>query len=318
MKLSLVVPIYRNEACLPDLLETLSELDRAMDGAFEAVLVVDGSPDRCYEILRQTLPRARFSSRLVLLSRNFGAFAAVRAGLEAGRGEFFAVMTADGQEPPELIISFRDHLLTGDVDVVVGSRTGRTDPLLGRLAAGIFWTLYRKFVQPDLPKNGIDVFAVTREVRDHILRMEERNSTLVGLVLWLGFRRAEVEYERRPRRHGKGAWSFRRKLRYLLDSAFAFSDLPIRLLSVIGIVGVLASVALGITVLGARLSGAIQVPGYAATVIVVMFFGGLNSLGLGLLGEYLWRTFENTKKRPNHVVAIATDFSGEEPDAISS
>ncbi len=313
MTFSLVIPIYRNEACLPDLLATLTELDKAMAGDLEAVLVIDGSPDRCFEILRDRLPKAPFRSQLVLLSRNFGAFAAVRAGLEAGRGELFAVMAADGQEPPELVLQFREQLLSGDVDVVVGCRTGRSDPLLSRLAAGAFWTLYRRFVQSSLPKMGIDVFAFTSQVRDHILAMKEGNSTLVGLVLWLGFRRTEIEYERRRRRHGKGAWSFRRKLRYLLDSAFAFSDLPIRLLSVIGAVGVLCSVMLGFAVLAARLSGAIQVPGYAATVTVVMFFGGLNSFGLGLLGEYLWRTFENTKARPNHVVAIATDFPGDRP-----
>ena len=119
-------------------------------------------------------------------------------------------MTADGQEPPELILQFREHLLSGEYDVVVGSRTGRSDPLLSRLSSGLFWTLYRRFVQPSLPKRGIDVFAFTRQVRDHILIMKERNSTLVGLVLWLGFRRTEVAYERRPRRHGKGAWSFQR------------------------------------------------------------------------------------------------------------
>jgi hypothetical protein len=220
-------------------------------------------------------------------------------------------MAADGQEPPELIRDFRERLLSGEVDVVVGSRTGRADPFFTRLTAGVFWMFYRRLVQPSLPKRGIDVFAFTRQVRDHILQMQESNSTLVGLVLWLGFRRTEVEYERRPRRHGTGAWSFGRKLRYLLDSAFAFSDLPIRLLSVVGFVGVMASIVLGLAVLGARLNGTIQVPGYAATVIVVMFFGGLNSLGLGLLGEYLWRTFENTKRRPNHVVAIATHHPGD-------
>ncbi len=307
---SLVIPVYRSEASLPRLIESLAEINRPMAGDFEAVLVVDGSPDRSYELLLESLPGAGFASRLVLLSRNFGGFPAVRAGLEAASGDLLGVMTADGQEPISLIVEFRDQLLAGECDVVVGSRTGRSDPLLVRVGSRVFWSLYRRFVQREVPRNGVDVFAVTSEVRDRLLALKEHNSTLVGLLFWLGFRRREIEYERLPRREGRSAWTLARRLRYLLDSTFAFSDLPIRLLSVIGLLGLLTSIGLGSAVGLARLMGDISVPGYAATVIVVMFFGGLNSFGLGLIGEYLWRTFENTKNRPLHVIARSDRFEG--------
>lgn len=310
--LSLIIPVYRNEESLPDLVESLESLHRSLDGEFEAVLVVDGSPDRSFDILRERLPKAHFCSRLVLLSRNFGAFSAVRAGLEAAKGDLFAVMAADGQEPVDLIKTFRDTLLEGDTDVVVGSRTGRADPLLTRVSSNLFWGLYRRFVQPAVPKKGIDVFAFNKVVRDQLLAMHEHNSTLVGLLLWLGFRRTEVPYERQTRRHGASAWTLPRKIRYLLDSCFAFSDLPIRMLSAIGLLGVVTSLGLGVAVTITKLIGGITVPGYTATVIVVMFFGGLNSFGLGLIGEYIWRTFENTKNRPQHVVARIEDFYGED------
>ena len=300
---SVVVPVYRNESSIPDLLNSLEDLNRSMEGEFEAVLVVDGSPDRCGELLAELLPRAEFESQLLILSRNYGSFAAIRAGLTRARGDFMAVMAADLQEPPELILEIRAKLMSGEFDVVVGRRVGRRDPPFERLASAVFWGLYRKFVQPQVPKGGVDIFGCTSGFRDHLLRLVERNSTLVGLVFWLGFRRGEVSYSRRARAGGRSGWSLTRKIRYLLDSTFAFSDLPIRFLSGVGFLGIVASVVLGLVVLVARVTGQISVPGYAATILAVMFFGGLNALGLGIIGEYVWRAFENTKGRPEFVVA---------------
>ncbi len=300
--LSLVVPVYRNEGSIPDLVAALAGLSEAMGDDFEAVLVVDGSPDRSLDRLAEALPKAAFRSQLVALSRNFGSFAAIRAGLAAARGDLFAVMAADLQEPPELVLAFRDKLLAGECDVVVGTRAGRKEPFGKRASSALFWWFYRRLVQRDVPRGGVDVFACTREFRDHLLALHESNTTLVGLIFWLGFRRAEVAYARQPRRHGRSAWSVARRTRYLLDSAFAFSDLPVKVLTAIGVLGMTLSVVLALVVVYAKVTGHIPVPGYAATVLAVMFFGGLNSLGLGLLGEYIWRTFENTKARPGYLI----------------
>jgi polyisoprenyl-phosphate glycosyltransferase len=307
---SLVVPIYRNEGSIPELLARLADLDRRLAGGLEAVLVVDGSPDRSEEILLERLPQARLKAQVVALSRNFGSFAAIRAGLAAGTGEFFGVMAADLQEPGDLVLEFRDALAAGGCDVVVASRRERADPFLSRLLSRVFWSGYRALVWAEFPERGIDVFACTRAFRDHLLALEEKRSTLVGLVFWLGFRRCEIGYDRLPRRHGRSAWSLGRKLRYLLDSVFAFSELPIRLLEAVGALGLLLSLVLGLVVAVARLGGSIEVPGYTATVLLVMFFGGLNSLGLGLIGEYAWRAFENTKGRPEYLVARRAAFPG--------
>jgi glycosyltransferase involved in cell wall biosynthesis len=315
VKLSLIVPIYRNEACIPDLLRAMEDLNRQLSGEFEAVLVVDGSPDRSLELLTQSLPDAAFESQLLALSTNFGSFAAIRAGLASATGDLFAVMAADLQEPPELILKFRDLLRQGQHDVVVGTRQGRDDPFGKRLASAIFWKLYRRFVQRQMPPGGIDVFACNRAFRDQLLDLHESNTTLVGLILWMGFRRAEIPYARRARRHGKSAWSFWRRFRYLLDSTFAFSDLPIRVLSFAGAMGMSLSVILMGVVLIAKLTHKIEVPGYTATVLTVMFFGGLNALGLGLIGEYVWRTFQNTKGRPSYIVAQRKQFQKKDVNA---
>ena len=308
--LSLVIPVYRNEESIPDVLAAVNQLHVQLEGDLEAVFVVDGSPDRSVEKIAAGLSTALYRAQLLILSRNFGSFGAIMAGFRSGEGDLFAVMAADLQEPPELVLEFRRLLVSGQADVVVGTRQGRDDPWTGRLGSKIFWSLYRCLVQPEIPPGGVDVFGCTKPFRDHLISLSERNSTLVGLLLWLGFRRVDVPYRRRSRRHGRSAWSFGRKFRYLLDSTFAFSDLPLRLLWVSGILGVTLSIVLGSIVAIARIVGNIDVPGYAATILVVMFFGGLNSLGIGLLGEYLWRTFENTKGRPLFVVASQVTYPG--------
>ena len=305
---SVVVPVYRNEGSIPELVDVLGGLSQEMDGEFEAVLVVDGSPDRSAALLQELLPKAGFSSQLVVLSRNFGSFAAIGAGLEKARGQWVAVMAADLQEPPELILEFRQRLRSGECDIVVGSRSERADPLLTRISSAAFWWIYRKTAQPEMIKGGVDIFACTREVCDRLVALRERNSTLVGLLFWLGYRRTEVSYQRAERRHGTSAWSLTRKFRYLFDSLFAFTILPVRLLSFLGALGLTTSVLAGAVVLTAKLIGAIEVPGYTATVLVVMFFGGLNSIGVGLIGEYLWRAFENTKGRPSFIIAKSFYF----------
>lgn len=309
--ISLVIPVFRNADNLPDLLEALELLNGRFAGEFEAVFVVDGSPDESLAQLSRALPGAPFRSQLLNLSRNFGSFGAIRAGMTAARGEFIAVMAADLQEPPELVERFYEKLETGRYDVAIGQRTGRQDPGLSRLAAAAFWKAYRRFVQPEIPPGGVDVFACTRVVRDHLVRLNESSSSLVALLFWVGFRRAFVPYERRARQAGVSAWTFAKKLRYLSDSIFSFSDLPIRLLMYSGLLGLVASLVLGVVVVTAKLAGDIPVPGYAATVFIVSFFGALNCFGLGLIGGYVWRSFENTKLRPNFIVAQAETFGPE-------
>ena len=309
--LSLVIPVYRNEENLPELLAALDGLSHDLAGRLEVVFVVDGSPDASWAKLRSALPGRPFAAQLCLLARNFGSFAAIRAGLSEARGDYFAVMAADLQEPPELIVEFFRVLETEPVDVAIGIRSGRADPFLTRMSAHFFWGVYRRLVQRDMPSGGVDVFACNRAFRDRLLALGESNSSLVGLILWLGHRRKLVSYRRVERRQGRSAWTMRKKLRYLADSVFAFSDLPVRLLIGLGVLGMTSALVLASIVLVARLSGYTNVPGYTATVLSIFFFAGLNSLGLGIIGSYVWRAFENTKLRPSSVTMLREEFGGE-------
>jgi glycosyltransferase involved in cell wall biosynthesis len=306
--LSIVIPVYRNEENLDRLLQELARVTVACPDPVEVVFVVDGSPDRCLEILRQRLPRAPFASRLVALSRNFGSFNAIRAGLEVGKGGTFAVLAADLQEPPELALRFHEILGKGEADITFGVRASRSDPWLDEAASSLFWRIYRRLVLPELPPGGVDMFGCTRAVRDRVVALREPNSNLIALLFWLGFRRAYVPYERQPRREGRSAWTLRRKLRYCLDSVFNFTDLPIRLLLGVGVAGTLIALLYAIVLLTAKLSGRIEVPGYTAIALAVTFFGSITSLGLGILGQYLWLVLQNTRGRPGYLIERVEDF----------
>lgn len=307
---SVIVPVYKNEGSLLEVISALGHITRELDQVLEVVFVVDGSPDRSYPVLKQALETAPFPSQLLLLSRNFGSFAAIREGLRHAQGQFFAVMAADLQEPAALIVEFFKSLASEPIDLVLGTRAGRADPIGTRFSSGLFWGLYRLFVQPEMPAGGVDVFGCNLAVRDQLLRLEAVNTSLVGQLVWLGFRSKRLPYLRAPRFHGKSAWSWRKKLDYLLDSVFAFTDMPIKALLASGSAGLLISIVVGVVVLVAKLTGAVPVPGYTPTVLMILFFAALNLFGLGIVGSYAYRAFENSKGRPAAIVMLRAQFPG--------
>jgi len=307
---SIVVPVYRNAGNIAALLAAFEEQARSLGEPLEVILVVDGSPDDSYARLEAALPAATvsFSARLVEHSRNFGSFAAIRTGLAYARTPFVAVMAADLQEPPGLAVELLQVLAGGGVDVAVGTRRSRSDGRSRNASSGSFWTLYRRFVQPEMPVGGVDVFACTSQVREELLALRESHSSLVGLLMWVGYRRAEIPYDRRAREVGETGWTFKKKRRYLADSVFSFTDLPVRLLTTLGAFGTAAAVLVALVVAVGRLTDSIRVPGYAPTVITIVAFGALNTLGLGVIGSYVWRAFENTKGRPSALVISDREY----------
>jgi glycosyltransferase involved in cell wall biosynthesis len=256
-------------------------------------------------LLIDALARSGARARIVEHSRNFGAFSAIRTGMRFARGQYIAVMAADLQEPPDLIVEFLRRLRSASVDVVAGERASREDR--GDGASKLYWRLYRRFVMSEMPPDGVDVFACTAGVRDVVCSLEDVHTSLVAQLFWVGFRRELVPYDRLPRA-GQSGWSLRRKFRYLSDSVFAFTDLPVRLLWMVGLIGITLGVIIGTIVLIARATGGISVPGYAATILVLVFFLSLNSLGLGIIGSYVWRAYETIKRRPGAIVRETIDF----------
>jgi glycosyltransferase involved in cell wall biosynthesis len=313
---TVVVPVYGNEATLASLVERLEDLavqlgEEENGERLEVVFVVDGSPDGSHLLLRRLLSEQRqFSSQLIALSRNFGSFSAIRAGLAVAEGDYIAVMAADLQEPVSLARDFFRGLATGDHDIAVGVRAERDDPASDMLMARTFWWLFRRLVQPEIPRGGVDVFACTRQVAGELVRMEESHTSLIGLIYWLGYRRLEVPYVRQPRLVGSSGWGFKRKVRYLLDSIFSFTDLPITLIIVLGVLGVAASTVWSVVVLVQWAAGRISVPGYTPLMLAVLFVTSTILIALGLVGSYVWRTYENSKGRPGAIPMTHERFDG--------
>jgi glycosyltransferase involved in cell wall biosynthesis len=297
VRYSVVVPVYGNEATLPALIERLKVMADGLDARMEAVFVVDGSPDGSLLVLRKLLPMSGLLAQLVCHSRNF-----------------VAAMAADLQEPPELVEQFFEHLASGEYDVAVGVRTGRDDPLTTTMLSKAFWSMYRRWVHPDIPPGGVDIFACTQEVAVRLVALDESHTSMVGLLYWLGFRRIGIPYCRAPRTEGKSGWSFKRKMRYFLDSIFSFTDVPITVLTSIGVIGGALTLIASVVVIVARLTGAIKASGYTPIMLVMLLSTFTILFGLGVVGSYVWRSYENSKGRPGSVPMSHEDFDAAHDD----
>jgi len=294
---SLIIPVYKNEANIDDLLAALRGLGANIPN-LEVVFVVDGSPDRSWDFLHRSLSDQPYASQLILLSRNFGAFAAIRTGLENARGKIMAVMAADLQEPPELMNEIFRLLSSGQYDVAIGQRAGRNDSPMGTVLSNCYWGLYRRLIVPEIPPGGVDIFGCTRQVAEDLLKMREANTSMVAQLFWVGYRRVAVPYHRRLREKGQSAWTFKKKILYFLNSILSFSDLPLMLLLWLGLVGLVMSLLVALITIIGKLSGTIAVDGYTTLVLINLFVFFILMLSQGVLGCYVWRCFENTKQRP--------------------
>lgn len=305
---SAVVPVYGNADTLPTLVERLVALSRTLPGPLEIVFVVDGSPDDSADVLRRVLSTTPLSSQLLTHSRNFGSFAGIKAGLHAARADYLGVIAADLQEPPELLGQFFEVLAADTADIVVGRREARADPAMTSALSRTFWWAYRKTINSEIPKGGVDVFGCTRVVAERLTSLDEAHTSLVGLLYWVGYRRAEVPYDRLPRPSGTSGWTFRRKLRYLTDSVFSFTDIPIQLLTTVGFTWAGITLLASAVILGFWLVGRIDAPGYTPLMLAILFSTFAILAGLGVVGSYVWRTYENSKQRPTSIVMAHERF----------
>ena len=297
---ALVVPLYKSASGLDALVHAISGISEQLDGPLDVIFVDDACPENSGHLL--AIRHLPFNAKIIWHSRNFGAFSAIRTGIEYAEQDYIAVMAADLQEPPSLITEFFETLKTGEVDVTMGVRRSRNDPGFSKMLSGLYWWTYRRFVLPELPPGGVDIFALTRKASRALIGLSEQNSSLISQLFWIGFRRKFVPYDRLERQSGTSAWSLGKKLNYMMDSIFSFTDLPVRLAFWGGIFGVVLSVFYALFVLVQRLLGNVDEPGFAALIMVMVFIGSLNVLFLGVLGQYTWRSFQNTLNRPSHIV----------------
>jgi glycosyltransferase involved in cell wall biosynthesis len=298
---SIVVPVYKNEGSIEHLLNRISEISGAVTGSVEAVFVVDGSPDKSLEVLRSSLPRDGFDAKVLLLSRNFGAFSAIRAGLREARGEATVVMAADLQEPTSLILDMLGIVQRDEADVAVGVRQSRKDGVVSRTLSAVFWKVFNRVSSLELPRGGVDIFALSRSARETLNSFEESSTSLIGLIYWMGFRRQEVPYHRVERQVGKSSWSLQKRINYAKDSITAFSEFPLSVFLWSGVIGAVVSLVFAFIGAFQYIFTSDHQSQREITAIGLLFVASYLMAGLGIIGTYLWRLAENVRNRPDSI-----------------
>jgi polyisoprenyl-phosphate glycosyltransferase len=301
---SVVIPVYFNEENIPvtwaALESSLSQLPTDYD--WEVVFVDDGSGDRSYEKLLEVAAAVPARVRVVKLTRNFGQVAAVLAGFRQARGDCCVVMSADLQDPPELILEMVRRWSRGTRKIVLATRMQREDSFVARCTSRTFYRLMRRFAIPNMPDGGFDFFLVDRRVVDWVNALEEKNTFLQGHILWTGFRPEVIGYTRRRRELGRSRWTLSRKAKYFVDGFVTYTVAPIRLISAVGLGVSLLSFGYATLIFFLRLVWGLPVKGWAPIMISVLMLSGVQLLTLGIIGEYLWRSYHETRKLPNYVV----------------
>lgn len=301
---SVVGPVYCEELTIgvfhERLVATLEAIDPAV--SFEVIYVNDGSIDGSLARLRE-MAAADERVRVLDLSRNFGHQLAITAGLDDARGDAVVVIDTDLQDPPEVIASLVSRWRDG-FDVVYGVRSTRDgDSYFKRLTANLFYRLINWLSETPLPHDAGDFRLVDRAVHEVLKQMREENRYVRGMVSWIGFEQTAVMFQRDARYAGETGYPLRRMIRLAMDAVTSFSERPLKLASRVGAAVVLLSVTyILVTVIVKLVHPAYLIPGYASLLAVIVFFGGIQLLCLGLLGEYVGRIFRETKRRPLYVV----------------
>lgn len=301
IRLGVVAPVYGNEGSLEILYERIDAATRDIGVELVLQFVNDRSPDGSQAVLERLAARDP-RVRVILLSRNHGSFTAIAAGLaQVADCDAVVAISADLQDPPELIPQMVARWREGK-RVVLAARRKRDDPFLTKIFANSFHWLFRKIALKEMPEGGFDFFLIDRRVVQVILESSEKKTSLIGLVLWAGFDRAVLEYDRAEREHGRSMWTMGKKLSYAFNSIVAFSSFPLKLFVGLGLVMAALS-ALGIAyVVLATLFGLITVPGWPSVMVLQFLIFAVLFLGFGILGGYLWNNLEQTRKRPLFII----------------
>jgi len=309
--LSIVIPVYCNDASLRPLHEALgAAAAQHPDVDHEIVFVDDGSEDGSFATLT-ALAAADARTRVVRLTRNFGSHSACLAGLSVARGDAVAIIAADLQEPPDLPWRMLARW-SPETPVVLATRRSREDDWRQQLFANLYHGVMRRLALPRWPSRGFDCFLADRRVVDHINAFHETNASLGGLVLWTGFGFAAVDYDRVRRPFGRGRWTLAKRVKLFIDSIVSFSYAPIRVMSAVGVLLGLVGFAYAAAILVRYFTVGPEVTGWSSLMAALMVVSGVQLVALGVLGEYVWRALDAARGRPRFIIGETRNV-GEEP-----
>ncbi|MCF8296006.1 MAG: glycosyltransferase family 2 protein [Saprospiraceae bacterium] len=300
---SIVIPVYYNEESINKTITKLKEsVIEKSDHSFEIVFVDDGSGDDSFKKLIQAKESSGLDIKIVKLSRNFGQRAAMLAGMKYSSGKYIVNISADLQDPPELIHEMLDTLVNEDYKMVIAHRENRKESLYRRFTSRIFYGLLRRLCFPQMPEGGFDYFMINEEVKDILLNSNEINAFLQGQLLWTGYKYKLLPYTRQNREDGKSKWTFSKKIKLVIDSIMSYSYFPLRLMSISGFIIAFIGFIYALIIVYGRIFGNLPFKGWAPLMILILILSGFQMIMLGVIGEYLWRALDQVRNRPKYIV----------------
>jgi len=312
---SIVIPCYYNQDNIPVTSRVLIDNEAAFpaDVQFEYILVDDGSRDGTWQAMQQFQAAYPDRVRLIQFTRNFGANSASLAGLEAAKGDCVTVIAADLQDPPELLVQMYDFWSKGN-RLIVANRTNRADSLVGDMISNFFHFLMRKVAVPNTPKGGFDLCLFDRQVLNDLLELDTRDVYWSYLILWMGYPYVNIPYERRKREIGTSRWTMSKKIKSFIDNFVSFSFFPIRLISTTGLLLGFAALLYALIIIISKFSGWVDQTGWSSTMVVLLLVSSFQMISLGIIGEYIWRTLQSARRRPNYIVQQRQENKANEGD----
>jgi len=300
--ISVVIPVYNNEESLPLLFEELQGLEKKLESKkydLELVFVDDGSKDGSLQSLIALKSRLR-NTKIIKLTRNFGAKNASRAGLENISGEFFSILAADLQDPPKLILTMLNEI-SNDCKLVICERESREDPILKKILASIYYKIFRFLVDGNYPKRGFDVFLADKVLLEHHLKCSNFYTT-TNFLFFLGFSYKSIKVHRPKRHHGKSSYTLSKSFDQATDNIFSSSVMPLRIVSLVGFIAAIGSIIYGTVIFINALIYNLSIPGYASLFVMISFLSGIIIIMLGIIGEYIWRIYDEVTRKPKSII----------------
>ena len=301
---SIVIPVYQNEGSLNDFFYKLKEnvIDKNLKYSCEVIFIDDGSTDKSFEVLSELHNKYPELIVIVKLTRNFGTYPAIIAGYEKARGDCIINISADLQDPPELINQMLSSYFDENFNIVICHRNSRDESKYRSITSNIFYGTIRKYCFPEMPKGGFDFILISQKVKKEILFDLEADFFLQGKILWTGYKIKFIPYNRMKRKEGKSQWTFSKKLKWFIDAVMSYSFFPIRFISSFGIIIALIGFFYALVVLYQRLFTEDYIYGLSPIIILILILSGVQLLMLGVIGEYVWRTLSQTRNRVKYVV----------------
>lgn len=302
-KLSVIIPCYFNEENIAETKKVLLENEKNFPEnlSFEYILIDDGSKDGTLNELIKFREEFPEKVKVIKLSGNFGSYNAILAGMNYATGDCNIILVADLQDPPELVPKMYEYWEKG-IKLVIANRQDREDSIIQRLLSNTYHLLIRKLALQGIPKGGYDLVLFDKKLRDEVVKINEKNTNQIYLLSWLKYDYVNIPYTRKKREIGKSRWTLSKKVKLFIDSFVSFSFFPIRLISVTGLILGLISFCYGLFVIYAKISGLVPLQGWTAIMVVLLFVSSFQMIALGIIGEYVWRTMDATRSRPNFIV----------------